>query len=76
MIAVKIGTAPLSIPATAESIHCCAIGKSVSGMATQTTARSATRGRSSRRIGVDRARGSMAMKRAPKPTLIQVTRPG
>ena len=76
MIAVKIGTAPLSIPATAESIHCWAIGKRVSGMATQTTARSATRGRSSRRIGVDLARGSIAMNRAPKPTLSQVTRPG
>ena len=76
MIAVKIGTAPLSIPATAESIHCWAIGKSVSGIATQTTARSATRGRSSRRIGVDLARGIIAMKRAPNPTLSQVTRPG
>ena len=52
MIAVNIGVAPLSIPATPESIHCCAIGKMVVGMAIQIRARVAIVGQSSRGIDV------------------------
>ena len=50
MTAVKIGVDPLSIPATAESIHCWAIGKMVNGMASQMSPRTAIRGASERGI--------------------------
>ena len=39
MIGGEDRRAPLSMPATAESIHCWAIGNRVSGMVTQTRAR-------------------------------------
>ena len=51
MTVAKIGKAPLTMPASDESIHCCPIGNSSNGAAIQTTPSSATRGRSPRSTG-------------------------
>ena len=41
---LKIGTEALSIPVSAESMCCCAIGNSTNGTTTQTSPSSTTRG--------------------------------
>ena len=74
-MAVVIGTAPLIIPATEESIHCWAIGKSVSGMAIQMIPRAATRARSAGSMG-RRARGTSASASIPSAIRASVITPG
>ena len=59
------GTAPLSMPATADETHCSAIGNSIIGAANHTKPSTITRGRSTRSTLVRRARGTSV--RAPKP---------
>ncbi len=74
--AVKIGVAPLSIPAIAESIHCWAMGNRVNGIATHTAASNAIRGQSARSIFRDLAAGTRAITAAPNATRSIVTTPG
>ena len=64
-IAAKIGIAPFSIPATAELMYCCAIGKRVNGMPTHNTDSTSTRGRSAGSIGL-RAAGNEAAALLPR----------
>ena len=75
MTAAKIGTAPLSIPASEESIHCCPIGNSSNGAAIQTTPSSATRGRSLRSTGRWDPRNSESVS-IPTATRPNATTPG
>ena len=65
----------LSIPATDESIHCCAIGNMVSGNAIHVTPSSAILGIAARGTGW-RAAGMKSNVRAPNPTRSKVTSPG
>ena len=74
-MAVNIGTAPFSSPATAELMCCSAIGNSVNGMATQMTDSAAMRKRSSRSSRM-RAPGSSASVAAPRLTRAEVMTPG
>ena len=69
------GTAPLSMPATDESIHCWASGNSSSGKPAQISPRTATRSRSSRPIG-RRAAGISASVATPSPTRASAITPG
>ena len=75
-MAVKMGTVPLSIPATDEATHCWAMGNMVRGIAIQIRLRNLTRGRSAMRIGTFRDAGSAHKNSVPNPTRIQVTNPG
>ena len=74
-IAMKSGTAPLSIPASADETHCSASGNMLSGKASQSTASRATRPQSSRRIG-RRAAGTKDRVRKPKAMRAKVTPAG
>jgi hypothetical protein len=65
----------LSIPATDESIHCWAMGKSESGMPIQITPRKAIRPRSALSTGL-RAAGMKASAAAPNRTRTAVITPG
>ena len=70
-----MGMAPLIMPATLESIHCWAIGKSVSGMAIQTVPSRAMRPQSSRSTGWRACRKSASVA-VPRPMRARVTTPG
>ena len=74
-IAVATGTAPLIIPTTDESIHCCAIGSRLSGIPIHSAPSSAMRGRSARSTAV-RAAGRSISANAPSATRASVTTPG
>ena len=69
------GTAPLSMPATEESIHCWATGNRISGSPAQITPRKATRTRSSRPIG-RRAAGTSDSAATPSATRATAITPG
>src|SRR4029453_16699895 len=69
------GTAPFSMPATDESIHCWATGNSSSGRPAQMTPRKTTRGRSSPPIG-RRAAGARASAATPRATRATAIPPG
>src|SRR5215211_670743 len=69
------GTAPLSIPATDESIHCWAIGNSSSGRPAQMIPSSATRGRSAWSTGRCAA-GNSASVATPNARRARATTPG
>src|SRR5215211_1835089 len=69
------GTAPFSMPATEESIHCWATGNSSSGSPAQMTPRKATRTRSCGPIG-RRAAGTSDSAATPSATLARAITPG
>src|SRR5215207_8392283 len=69
------GTAPFSMPATEESIHCWATGNSSSGSPAQMTPRKATRTRSCGPIG-RRAAGTSDSAATPSATLTSAITPG
>ena len=73
--AVKSGAAALIIPASDDSIHCCATENSMNGTAIQITPSSATSGQSERGTG-RRAPGTSASVTAPKKTRRNATSPG
>ena len=75
MTVAKIGKAPLTMPASDESIHCWPIAISNSGAAIQKSPSSATRGRSARSTGrCDRGRSESVS--APIATRPNATTPG
>ena len=73
--AAKSGMAPLSIPATAELIHCWARGNSVNGTATHSSDKVMILARSRAATG-RRAAGVAASTAAPSPTRMKVMSPG
>ena len=72
---MKSGAAALIIPASDDSIHCCATENNMNGTAIQITPSSATSGQSARGTA-RRAPGTSASVRAPKNTRRNATSPG